>query len=346
MINSAVTNHDRVDFFEDYASHQTPNLENNQNRLYTNSSIDTITADLSKLVVLPTESVFYLTSPEIGKHKLSSKNHSPVHIFASAEQLLVNLSSYPKYLPTLLKAFAPGPLQVLVNNYKNEPIIAYVPNHSGVLLLATNQPITAVPARSKFGIPIGNFEQINKHFPVAKKISGYLNSNPSGIEPTLIDCRSHSQLTILRLGQIPKTEIAKVVSSGVEINEILKQSRVRLRIRQNLLANYFQSKKNHIVVVGSREKLCEQFNLQIEGHFQKFQQNDYTLISLGSQTSVATIAKSLTKNLQTAFEVAEKKEAKLYLLQQSWGNSSWSKVIDYYLSLEFLKGVGQLQAEA
>lgn len=153
----------------------------------------------------------------------------------------------------------------------------------------------------------------------------------TGIGPTLIEISS-DKLEILEVGILEKNDFASFVT-GIEIVENLKVESSFSLYNQSksiiLTKNYIPKKDETVVILGTKEKIRQTFelnSLNLLNFHHKIYQNKI-LINLGSQTNLENVACHLTQKI---FEVRSL-GMKIIILDQNWGQNKWGKIINFYL---------------
>lgn len=263
--------------------------------------------------------------------KNEEKNIQTV-IFENVENLKDYVGLVPQYLPKLLNAISPCPIEYLLNRYQNDQIIEEV--------------IVSIAPKSHFI----TFNQQNQNSPILTRKNEILafpnstglsyneeNKSPILIEnidlnqqilPTLVDCRDWNVVKILRPGLISYTDLKTLLPRKIFL---IKDyfSYQSLNFLDIFKIHNKPNTKSKVVVLGTKENLKTEFDLWFLRHFQLYRKDNFTLINIGSQTNPENIIKQLGKNLMLAKEEAT---GYVYFLNQAWPQSQWGEILRFIIS--------------
>lgn len=192
------------------------------------------------LVAFPTETVYGLGADAFNAAAVErifsakgrpSDNPTIVHL-ASADQLRRVAGQVPETAATLLEAFSPGPITVVVPKHPDLPsvvtagldtVAVRIPAHpvASALLASFGNPVAA-PSANRSGRPSPTDWQA-AHTELEGRADMILHGAPStvGLESTVVYC-VEGHPVILRPGGIPATAIADVL--GLPLSAIVSKS--------------------------------------------------------------------------------------------------------------------------
>ncbi len=277
---------------------------------------------------------------------------------------LKNLATFlPAYLPLLVASLTPGPITlILKSNLESKPYIAVTfPFESELqsLISTSNNLLVAEPIVENLNLPLNTKLELPE-WNLDKQSINYIldiqNSLNLQVENTVLDCTRVDEIQILKPGVVNRLDLEKLFGNSVKITEIYKQipdssliitkvlsqspelpisvnfsANVTLQLPIYRMANLQPKNLEQSLILGTKEKLREVFNLGFLDYFHIKAINSNLLINLGSQSNPEGIAKNLLENLsklgtQTGY-------SKAIILWQNWGHSNWSEITEYYLKL-------------
>ncbi len=299
----------------------------------------------NKIIVLPTKNIYYLVakaSPENYKKfnqlKQSSTDLNPTYFFRSVESLLQNVHEVSSDINFLLHTLAPGPITLILKSKGffglSRDLACTIPSQPEVqeLLAKFKDPLIATSANPTGFPPATNLQSAKFYFEKdVELILNFEQAAKNSLEATVLDCTEEKKVKVIRPGILDLREVIKILPKYIKLEKTYldykeKPTENLSLIKQKNLEIITDS--NSRVVLGTKEKLKEVFNLGDIGYFHTLKWNNYTLINIGSQT----YSQSILHNLYSNIFIANNLEAKeKILLWQNLGKNHWNEVIEYTL---------------
>jgi L-threonylcarbamoyladenylate synthase len=302
----------------------------------------------NQIVALPTETVYGLfglaSSTEAVNRVFVAKNRPKdnplICHFHSFEQIKQHTSQLPEYLETLVKHFCPGPITFVLNlNQKSntKPALANlnticcrIPNHPTTLdiLKEINEPLFGPSANTSTQVS-GVFAQMIEQ-DLGDRIAGIVDGGicDIGLESTIINCQSETEIRILRPGAIGKIELEQALAKKFGYIQIIENATSANTIPGAKYKHY--SPKTNVKLLQTND-----IDLPLIGLDEDLNNcQNKVKISLGSQQNLQLIAHNLFLNLYKLDQLGLKD---IYFLESSWkylqsNQNSLSKAIVNRLS--------------
>jgi|LakMenEpi03Aug12_release.lakeMendotaPanAssembly.Ray.scaffolds.fasta_scaffold186546_3 hypothetical protein len=253
-------------------------------------------------------------------------------IFEDVESLKGYVGLVPQYLPNLLNAISPCPVEYLLNRYQNDQIIEEIivsiyPKNNFIDFNQQNRESQILTRKNE----ILAFPDSTELISSGENKSPIITQNrelSQQILPTLIDCRDWNVVKILRPGLISYADLKLLLPRKIFlIKDYFSYQSLNFL---DLFKIYNKpNTKSKVVVLGTKENLKIEFDLWFLRHFQLYRKDNFTLINIGSQTNPENIIKQLGKNLMLAKEEAA---GYIYFLNQSWPQSQWGEILRFIIS--------------
>lgn len=316
----------------------------------TQSSGDKIT-NFSKLnknttetIFVPTESSYFLISPKNSLSQLKSiadsflDSYQIIHFFKDTKSLIKVLSPATQvYLRLIISILNPGPVIMALKDKEGDSFLAYIPNHPELLdflSISENHWIGVLP-KTEDNLPFISAQRILEdknlsHFKIIDSTHPIQN-----ILPAVIDCRQENLVTFLQEGVVDSKELRSVLPKKIQVEidlqaNFLSMAKLTETSTRFRLATADTLKTESLsLVLGSKEKLQETFKFNNLGYFVYKELDNFILFNIGSSNFPSTIAKGLYKDL---YETRKFGISTVLILNQNWGKSKWSKIIQQILT--------------
>jgi hypothetical protein len=139
----------------------------------------------------------------------------------------------------------------------------------------------------------------------------------------IFDCTKDNTVTMVKPGSIKIDELKHALPENVDLlietKPIFDLSNIKYIDKTEQLAD-----NNFKVILGTKEKLRDILDIELPEYFTQFKLEEKTLINLGSQTNLESVAKNLANNLNLAQSISGDSIA---ILGQNWGESHWGVFI-------------------
>ena len=223
-------------------------------------------------------------------------------------------------------------LQNIEQNQNNAKIYCNKTSHcfTQKLLDSLEVPLLITKASIAGEMPAINLAMLKSYF--GENVHYFLPPKYSitGIGPTLIEAHSE-KLEILEMGILEKKDFAGFISVPIEESFRIESSFSLYNQSKSIILakNYIPKKDETVVIIGTKEKIRQTFelnSLNLFGFHHKIYQNKI-LINLGSQTNLENVARHLSQKIFEARTLG----MKIIILDQNWGQNKWGKIISFYL---------------
>jgi L-threonylcarbamoyladenylate synthase len=301
----------------------------------------------NKVIILQTSSGFQLVSSADHKPNINTMQNikqppdpiNPVYFFSNISQIKMYSKEIPKYLALLIEAFTPGPVAFILPSNQTlgdaQTITCTIPENPEILKIISevNQPLATTSANPAEIPAFANLSMVKNYF--AGKVDMILTLEPAQItfpDLSVLDCTEDGVIKIIRPGAIKTNEIQSILPKHIRLEKAYKtETAHRLKLSFPIFKkDYINNDDKHLsVIIGTKEKLNQTFNLEKSEYFTLKKHGNFLLLNLGSQTSPETIAKNIYKNL---FSIEHLAVSKGLLLWQDWGSGHWGEIIEYTLS--------------
>jgi L-threonylcarbamoyladenylate synthase len=303
-----------------------------------------------KVIAVPTETVYGLaaiaTIPTAVAEVFAIKNRPAdnplICHFHSIEQIEKYVTGLPATTKKLMQDFSPGPVSFMLDLPENSPlkfatcgrkqVIARIPDHPGFLhiIRETDEPIAAPSANTSGKISPTTAEMVEKD--LGETVAGIVDGGPSevGLESTILDARSATDIYILRPGVIGETEIRNSFPSGNIHNEAIKNQDTLPGAGYrhyspvtpvSVIENVYELRdQSDAALILSQEELN---TLPLE-LLDDFSSNNIQVFQLGSMNDLDKIARNFYRVLSN---VDQFKLSKAFFLNPDFGDSSLGKAL-------------------
>ena len=296
-----------------------------------------------------TESLHFLAFKDLGIANFRSTSlkigQTPLFIFKSFLQAQEYLTNVSKDVQVLSKVFCPGPLVLILNlkpryqqKLKLSKIAVYVPSK-----LKLRQDLKECkPGR----VPQLKAPFLALHTLVAPSLNFETNyaNYPTGIQPTVLDCSTPHQISLINYGAIGLKDLQEVLHLQISIDTHKAEEKI---INIQDYKKYPQNSKilqikdlefqphQKYLLLGSKEKLREKFKNIPNTYFKHLTHENLTFLNLGSRTSPRNIAKNLWGKLNY---IQNSSFDSYFWIHEKFGNDNFGKIVNSFLSEVFLAG--------
>lgn len=268
-------------------------------------------------------------NPPLPKFTSIVMTNQPVHIFASHTHLRKHVGFLPSWLSQLISTLGNSPIQYILPKYENSvlvgSIIGYIPASKKLKesLQEIKEPLMAFYNHlvvHQEGSPT-IVSKIDDKDIIIHEIDEVVDK----ILPTLIDCTESNKITIKRPGPISKQDLQRITGNKIKIvQNYLDKSTAnhmeifRIKVKPNI--------KSKTIIIGTKEKLKEIFEINKVGHFNLIESDNFILINLGSITNPENILTQLSKNINRAKEFGL---PNIYWLENKWPSNNWGEILRF-----------------
>jgi hypothetical protein len=290
-----------------------------------------------KSIFLPTDSALVLAQSDDHVNNFLDYQNEIFYLFSTkhTSKIFDYSKNVPVYIRFLISAFLPGSIIFKLKKDFSDPnsenTMIYQPNNiqTSDFLSSLNFPLKGFIPRNNFNIPFINQEIVScsenfSETPILEAPSLGLD-----ILPTVLDCTELNSIKIIHPGIVPAKEIQSILPKNIKTQKSYEDS--IFNKKQNTAEKIYLSQNINLnnpeitLVIGTKEKLKETFNLGVLTYFRIKQVDNFILLNLGSQTNLEGIAKNLYKNF---IQISKMGISKTVILNQNWGKSHWADIIN------------------
>jgi hypothetical protein len=290
-----------------------------------------------KSIFLPTDSALVLAQSADQINSFLDYQDEVFYLFSTkhTSKIFDYSNNIPAYIRFLISAFLPGSIIFKLKKDFSDPnsenIMIYQPNNfqTSDFLSSLELPLRGFIPRNNFNIPFINQELVSSSEDFLE--TPILESLSSGVDilPTVLDCTELNYIKIIHPGIVPAKEIQSILPKNIKIQKFYHNSIFTKKQNANekiyLSQNINLNNPEITLVIGTKEKLKETFNLGVLTYFRIKQIDNFILLNLGSQTNLERIAKNLYKNF---IQISKMGISKTVILNQNWGKSHWADIIN------------------
>jgi len=255
--------------------------------------------------------------------------NQPVHIFHSFEHLKSYVCHLPNWLANIIQGLGKSSIQYILPRYENSQIvshiIAYIPDIDILKEVITEAKQPLLGFYSHQVIAQTNSPSIVSKSDKNNLLIHEIDQKIDKILPTLIDCSTPNKIVIKRPGPISKTDLELLTKNKIEITtdyfSDLNLSQIEIfRVNKLPITN------SQTVILGTKEKLREIFQINSINHFKVLEIDNYFLVNLGSVTSPENIINQLSKNIGIAKNFGL---PNIYFIENNWPNNNWGEILRF-----------------
>jgi tRNA A37 threonylcarbamoyladenosine synthetase subunit TsaC/SUA5/YrdC len=289
-------------------------------------------------IFLPTESAYILAHKDYQHLKQRAQLYSlPTFLFHSPEQVINYSQNLPWHAHHLLSILPPGNVEFILPHNQNliniPKLQVFIPQHRATLELLSQftNPIAGIYPQIGLNGLITHHKHILEHPEYNDTYTLVSETSLNGILPTLLDLTDPRKVVIKRPGVIGYKELTSILQNRVQVlkdyqpMKLFRDDWLKIEMTQSLPDSAGQGLN---IVFGSKEILSHMFRIPMTEYFHHKKIGNFILKNIGSHTSQETVARNLTRHTLDLYKLGVQK---VYIMQENWGASKWSEIINYYL---------------
>ncbi len=289
-------------------------------------------------IFLPTESSYILAHQDYQYLKQRAQLYGqPVFLFNSPDQVKRYTEQLSWQANLLLAVLPPGNVEFILphnQDFLNVPKFhVFIPNHVQTLevLSKFDRPLAGVYPQIGLNALITHHKHILEHPEYNDTFTLVSQTSLNGILPTSLDLTDPSKVVIKRPGAVGYSEINNILQNRVLIEKSYQPMKpfrddwLKINMVQSLPS---EAGDGINIVFGSKEVLSHMFRIPLTEYFHHKKIGNFILKNIGSHTSQETVARNITRQALDLYKLGVQN---VYIMEENWGQSKWSEVINYYL---------------